>query len=234
MEESLITRYRPMTLDEVWGNDTIKEKWRGYVERREFPKSIILEGNYGLGKTSLALIFANDIMRLAEANKNGVLGADLHKFGRLDYEYKHIGEIVVNRRSTLTSPTVFFMDEVQLMPTKTQELLITPIESYKYLYFIFATTNPNDVDTALKERSDHFGVEAPPTPVLIKEIGKIAKKEGVSFEDDALEELIKKSKRNPRNCIKNVGTFYGCKGSVTKKKVQDQLLPNVGSGHTEQ
>ena len=128
MEESLITRYRPMTLDEVWGNDTIKEKWRGYVERREFPKSIILEGNYGLGKTSLALIFANDSMRLAEANKNGVLGADLHKFGRLDYEYKHIGEIVVNRRSTLTSPTVFFMDEVQMMPTKTQELLITPLD----------------------------------------------------------------------------------------------------------
>ena len=233
MEESLITRYRPQTLDAVWDNDSIKEKWQGYVGRKEFPKSIILEGNYGLGKTSIALIFANDIMRLAAANENGVMGPYLHKFDRSDYEYRHIDEIIDECRYSLSSPIVFFMDEVQMMPTKTQQLLITPIDHCKNLYFIFATTEPNNVDTALKERSDHFGVEAPRTQTLIKEIGKIAKMEGVLFEDDALKELIKLSKRNPRKCIKNIGTFYGCKRPITKKMVQEKLLPNVGSDHIE-
>ena len=139
------TKYRPETLDKYWGGNSTKERWQGYVELKRFPKSIILHGGYGRGKTTLAQIFCNDIMQLAARNKEAVLGPCLRNLKLSDYERKRINEIIASSYRSMCSPIVMFMDEAQRMPDKTiQELFITPIDHYENVYCVFAAADITD------------------------------------------------------------------------------------------
>ena len=144
------TKYRPETLDKYWGGNITKERWQGYVGLRRFPKSIILAGGYGQGKTTLALIFCDDIIRLAARNEGAVFGPYLRKLKLSDYERKRVNEMIESSHRSMCSPIVMFMDEAQRMPDKTiQELFLTPIHEYENLYCVFAVADIKDMNPAL-------------------------------------------------------------------------------------
>ena len=230
--EGMITRYRPEKLQDFWGGNSIKEIWQGYIEREDFPHSIILHGGYRLGKTTLALIFCNDIMRLAAKKEGAVLGADLRELGPSDYDYKHIKDMISSsyRYCNMCCPVVIFMDEAQRMhDTKIQELFLKPIEEYEHVYFVFATADIKEMNPALIRRSTVFAVEPPPMDVLIPKLTEIAQKERIPIPVDSLIYLIEQSDRVPGSCLKNLECLYGCKELLTIEVVRRLISANVGA-----
>ena len=59
-------KYRPQRIEDVCGNDYVKQLWKGYKNKDAFPRSIVLCGNYGTGKTTLARIFTQDILNYSK------------------------------------------------------------------------------------------------------------------------------------------------------------------------
>lgn len=52
-------RFRPKTLDDVYGNEHIKQYFKNLVKKgKDFPKAIGLSGKYGTGKSTFAYILA--------------------------------------------------------------------------------------------------------------------------------------------------------------------------------
>ena len=179
--EGLITRYQPKTLPEFWGNDSIKQRWMGYIEMRDFPHSIILNGVLGVGKSTLAPIFCNDIIRLVP-DIRGFKGVEPRNLGPADYEYARIKEILNSTYQGLYSTKVLFLDEAHRMrEEKIQELFLTHLDKNQRLYCIFATTETKKINPALRSsgRSTLFTVEPPPLDVLKEKLAEIARKEEI-------------------------------------------------------
>ena len=230
--QDLINRYRPEKLQDFWGGKVTKEIWAGHIERKDFPRSIIVSGGFGQGKTTLALILCNDIARLAAKKKGAVLGSDLRRLGPSDYDRKRISEMINSsyRYCNMCCPVVMFMDEAQRMPDKTiQELFLDPINYYEHVYFVFATVDIKDMNPALISRSTIFPVEPPPMDVLIEKLAEIAQKERIPIPVDSLIYLIEKSDLVPRSCLKNLECLYSCKEPLTIDVVLRRISANVGA-----
>jgi len=77
--QSLYTKYRPKTLDEVLGQDHITKPLKQSIEQKDFSHSYIFYGTRGTGKTSIARIIANmlevsqaDLYEIDAASHTGV------------------------------------------------------------------------------------------------------------------------------------------------------------------
>jgi len=62
MAEPLYNVYRPLTLDQMWGQKKVVEAFKKYSKEGEFPRAIILTGNTGSGKTTLSNIISKSIL----------------------------------------------------------------------------------------------------------------------------------------------------------------------------
>ena len=238
--EDLISRYRPKVLDRVWGNEEIKRNWRARMKRRDPPHSVILVGEPGLGKTTLARIFCDEIVRERLALYRGcALGGLIRTTGKQYIEcdssqakdYDSLINFIITTRYYEHPAYVCYVDEAHRLTEKFQTPFLKPTEDRENLYLIFSTTEMEKIIETLRQRSVIYTVEKPSMSVLMREVGRIAKKEGLNLLPDALEYLIILSNRIPRDCLINLGKLFDLKGPITKQMVQDSLQSKVGSFH---
>jgi DNA polymerase-3 subunit gamma/tau len=75
--QSLITKYRPTTFDEVFGHDTIIEPLKRALSSATSPHCFLLTGPSGVGKTTIARIIAHTIdAEVREADSASNSGVD--------------------------------------------------------------------------------------------------------------------------------------------------------------
>lgn len=224
--EDFRTKYRPDTLDKVCGNERIKRIWCGFVKRNCYPRSVLLYGGVGTGKTSLARIFSQDIIRHNTALGN-CMYENIVEIDATRYDCESLKRIIYTRENYAREPMVIFIDEPQVIMNKTQHLFLKLIEDNQCLHFIFATTEIQQIDDGIKSRSCKFCVMNPSLIELKKWLGAIAVKEQVKMNEDALECLIAEySNYNPRECLGNLQIVGGHDGIVDVKYARETLSQN--------
>ena len=231
--EDLISRHRPKTLDEVWGNDDIKRKWRARLARRDPPHSIILVGDSGLGKTTLARIFCDEIIHCLGLTKKSFVGNPYEEYdGSSEERYNALIKFITAGRSMLNPVKICYVDEAHHMTLKQQIPFLKLIEDRPDLYLIFSTTNIEKIIEPLKKRrSPIYTLFRPSMSESKVGVGGVAQKEELVFLPDALECLITLSGFIPGDCVGNLGEFFGYEEPITKEMVRNALLSKVGSGH---
>ncbi|HAZ10799.1 MAG TPA: hypothetical protein DCY56_06820 [Candidatus Omnitrophica bacterium] len=207
-------KYRPKTLDEVWGNEHIKIIWNGYRKKGFFPHSIILSSNFGLGKTTLARIFAKDIIE-CEGELSQCI--EYMEFNSPECDYATINKMLGKFRGfscSVLMPRVLFFDEAHRMPDKAQDGFLKPIEDINFLTFIFATSDLNRIDGGLLSRSDKYFLKPPPNDVLISKLSRISELERIKIEKNVFEFLIERSNFCPRDCLGNLEILSNYEGVI--------------------
>lgn len=221
---------RPKTFPDYVGQDKIKENLAIYIKaavsRGESLDHVLLYGPPGLGKTTLAHIIANEMGVPITITSGSAIP------GKFD-----LSAIL----SKLKPNEVLFIDEIHRLNSSLEEILYPAMEDYRLDFvvgkgpsatsvniklerftLIGATTKAGNLAAPLRDR---FGMQmrlVMYTPEQLKLIVlKSAKRLGTAIEDDAANEIARRSRGTPRianRMLKRVRDFAQVMGDGTITK----------------
>lgn len=195
--EPLASKIRPKNLDEFVGQEHLvgrNKPLRIAIEQKSL-FSFILWGPPGVGKTTLARIYAKS------------LNADYHELSAVSAGKDDIKQII-EKKGTLFGPKILFLDEIHRFNKAQQDFLLPYVESGKLTLIGATTENPSfEVIPALLSRCRVF-VLNPLTPDDMK---KIIKRTGYQIPAEAEDWLVNMADGDARQAIavlENTMTLY--------------------------
>lgn len=194
----MINRYRPTDFSEVRGNLGVIKSLKTLLKDKRFPHSILLKGEPGCGKTTLARIIAskltNQRFSIYEINCGATGGKD--QTLKLIEKFKYSPLDGGNQ--------IFILDEAQGLTKDSQRSLLIPIENAQsYNYFIFCSTEPNKIDKALKSRLTEYSLSPLNTAEMIEFLSEIWDKEKYEHpnKEKILQAIAKHANGIPRDAL---------------------------------
>lgn len=175
---ALYRKYRPTNFAEVKGQDHIVKILESSVETNKVSHAYLFVGSRGIGKTSVARIFAKEI---------GVSENDLYEIDAASN--RGIEDIRALRDGARVLPfdskyKVYIIDEVHMLSKDAWGALLKTLEEPpKHVIFILATTEVHKVPETIISRCQVFVFRKASDLVSKNMILEVAKKEG--FELDA-------------------------------------------------
>ena len=191
--DTLALRYRPKTLEEVVGHESVKPTLRGVFKSKRLPNAMLFVGGTGVGKTTLARLVTR-YLNCAERNACGKcescdeMDNDSHP-DLLEVNASEAGNIETVRsliEGAKFKPSnrvrVVFLDEIHRASHAAFQALLVPVEtpSAKTLW-LFATTEPAKVLKALLGRCQVFSLHPPSKGDIAGRLRDIAKAEGYKW-----------------------------------------------------
>ena len=205
--EDIIIRYKPKKLEEVVGNQHIIGELQTYITRKDFPHYILLYGDYGCGKTTIAQLLVEAIKQCFLASDDGFFPPLCREVDCTSIEErKSVVEFIKTSRYSFASTKILFLDEAHKLGEQ-QDAFLKPIDKRPDLYLIFATAEADGIHTALASRCRKYKVEKPGPSELKAWITDISAKAKIPLSDDTIERLIRKSNSVPRECLINLGGY---------------------------
>jgi DNA polymerase-3 subunit gamma/tau len=194
---SFYQKYRPTDFGQVIGQDEIKSFLKSVAKKGDdIPHAYIFCGGHGIGKTTLARIFAKE------------LGSDESDIYELDAaSNRGIDEIRSIKENVYTLPLsskykVYILDEAHALTKDAGNAILKVLEEPpKHAMFIFCTTDPEKMLPTVRSRCQILNLEKPKKEDIVKLLKSISKEENISLNDHILNHLAHKSKGSIRDAI---------------------------------
>jgi putative ATPase len=202
-EAPLAARMRPRTLDEFVGQEEILgsgKLLRRAIEADRLFSSILLWGPPGTGKTTLAMVIANQTKSHFETLSAVLAGKA---------ELRQVIEQALERRRLYQKRTILFVDEVHRWNKAQQDALLPHVENGTFILIGATTENPYfEVIGALVSRSRVFQLR----PLQDKDVRTILEaalqdpergygQRDIQVDQNALEHLIRVAGGDARNAL---------------------------------
>ncbi|MDE2173533.1 MAG: DNA polymerase III subunit gamma/tau [Patescibacteria group bacterium] len=180
--QSLYRMYRPDKFSEVVGQEQVTKPLEEAAKSGKIGHAYLFAGTRGLGKTSVARIFAaaigcteNDLYEVDAASNNSV--EDIRALTEGVYTLP------------FASPyKVYILDEVHMLSKGAWNAFLKTLEEPPaHAVFILATTELAKVPETVQSRCQVFEFKKPTRAVLTKMTAAVAKKEGYALAMDAAE-----------------------------------------------
>jgi len=209
--EPLASKLRPHSLDQFIGQDHLVGKGKPLqvaIENKHI-FSFILWGPPGVGKTTLARIYAQ------------VLGADYFELSAVSTGKDDIRKIIEKNDGPIFAKSkVLFLDEIHRFNKAQQDFLLPYVESGKLTLIGATTENPSfEVIPALLSRCQVF---------ILKELSEehmwqIIDQVGVAIDDDAKAWLVRMANGDARQALGMIENTQKLYKEITVQNLQNSL-----------
>lgn len=203
----LARKWRPKIFDDVIAQDHVTKTLKNAILNSKVAQAYLLTGTRGVGKTTIARIFAKSLMCSNKVNGfNPCLECEacrsVESGNSIDYieidgasnnKVENIRELIDNVQYLPTSGEykIYVIDEVHMLTTNAFNALLKTLEEPpKHVVFIFATTDPQKLLGTVISRCQRLDLKNVEADILKKHLKKIAEVEGIRFQNDNVVDVL--------------------------------------------
>lgn len=245
MYHALYRKYRPMTFDDVVGQDSIVTTLRNSIINKTFSHAYMFFGPRGTGKTTISKIFARSINCEEPVNgcTCGKCSKCLHSFEKecvdiieIDAASNNgVDEIreLKNKISLVPAELkykVYIIDEVHMLSIGAFNALLKTLEEPpEHAIFILATTDPQKVPETIISRCQCFSFKRISESAIVDRMKFITENENISIEEDVLHDIAKFSDGGMRDALGLLDKL----SSYTDKKITSDSFAELNGTITK-
>ena len=227
---ALPLKYRPMTFDDVVGQEHVTRTLRNALESGRIANAYLFVGPRGIGKTTLSRIFAKALnctspkgvepcgecencRQIAGGRSLDVTELDAASHNKVE-DVRPIIE-AVQFKPTVSKYKIFIIDECHMLtPSAWNALLKTLEEPPPYVKFVFATTEGDKVLATIVSRCQRFDLRRIQTHQIASRLQYICGKEGITADQDALLAIARGAEGGMRDALSSLDQLIAFKGNV--------------------
>lgn len=243
MKEYIVSarKYRPTSFDSVVGQTALTTTLKNAVKTGKLAHAYLFCGPRGVGKTTCARIFAKAINCLNPTTEGEACNEcesckafnEQRSYNILELDAasnNSVENIKTLMEQTRIPPQVgkykvFIIDEVHMLTTAAFNAFLKTLEEPPaHVVFILATTEKHKILPTIISRCQIYDFERMTVAGIIGHLKKVADKEGISYEDEALAVIAEKADGGMRDALSvfdQAASF--CQGNITYKKVIKDL-----------
>ncbi len=199
-----VEKYRPQSLDEYIGNDTVKKKVQSYINSNDIPH-LLFTGKAGTGKTTLAKI----IIKHLDCEYIYINASDENGIDDIRNKVKGFASSVGWKPFK-----ILILDEADGLTPQAQASLRNIMESYSaHCRFILTCNNLESIIEPIQSRCQVYKIFPPTRKDVAMKILEILQKENVTYDIKDIAKIVDVYYPDIRSTINSVN-----------QQIQDKIL----------
>ncbi|HMO01559.1 MAG TPA: DNA polymerase III subunit gamma/tau [Oligoflexia bacterium] len=242
----LARKYRPQNFSAVIGQESVTKILLNSIRRRKVAHAILLAGPRGVGKTSIARIFAKALncaqpnnaepclkcqncVEISENRSLAVLEIDGASHNSVD-DIRQLTESFKTLPAPGYKEKVYIIDEVHMLSVQAFNALLKSLEEPPpNTILILATTDPQKIPETVLSRCQRHDLRALTTIEIISQLKQIVFSEGVKCEDEALAMIARVADGSLRDAESLLDRVIGYADGELKAELVAEALGIVGA-----
>jgi len=247
--EVLARKWRPQLFEDVVGQDHVTRTLENAIAAKRLAHAYLFVGPRGIGKTSIARIFARALncekgptaqpCGTCDSCREIAAGTNLDVLEIDGASNNGVEQVRDLRETARYAPTrgpfkIYIIDEVHMLSTAAFNALLKTLEEPpKHVKFIFATTEPQKVLATVMSRCQRFDLRRIPVTLIVERLRLMAKAENVEVDDEALLAVARGAEGGLRDAQSALDQLIAFRGESIKEEDVLAVFGLVSRAHLE-